>query len=150
MDFDGSGSYVPGLAAPNGRERIVLASAKAGSISVRNRRGAGELFPILLSGIFEGRTWSGICRQRDAIRMRSGRVRQSPQIGRQWKRNPRSKDVDGLLAAQRYLGEAFVTGDDSPFISEVMPAVTVAAGQPVLLWASGILDCGRTPPMSGA
>jgi hypothetical protein len=155
MDFDGSGSYVPGLAATNGQERIVLASTKAGATSLRAAGGLVSFSEFLLSGIFDGQSLGAAFNAaRDVIRTASGSLHQTAALDDNGNGIANEKNVDGILAAQRYLGAAFVTGEDSPFIGEVMPPDSAVSGSPVLLWADEILDvsgisnvwCVITPP----
>lgn len=155
MDFDGSGSYVPMLVAPAGRERIVIASTKAGRPSLRSANGLITFSQFFLNGIFNGQSLgTAFNAARAAIWSASGRVRQSPQLDDNGNGVAGQKNLDGLVAAQRYLGAAFVTGDDSPSIGAVPPLLTVNPGTPVTLWAAGLLDvegisnvwCVLTPP----
>jgi hypothetical protein len=155
MDFDGSGSYIPSLAAANGQERIVIASAQPGTASVRAVGGVVSFSQFFLSGLFNGESLGvAFNAARDAIRSASGRVRQASQLDDNGNGIANEKNKDGVLAAQRYLGTAFVTGDDAPYIGEVVPSFSLASGSPGLLWAMDILDvtgisnvwCVITPP----
>jgi len=155
MDFDGSGSYIPSLPAPPGAERIVMASTKAGTLSVRAHGGLISFSQFLLSGLFNGESLGGAFNEaRTAIKSASGRVGQTPQLDDNGNGIPDQKNVDGLLASQRYLGPAFVTGEDAPFIGSVTPSLDVDPGWPVVLWAkdvwaqAGISNvwCVITPP----
>ena len=141
MDFDKSGAYIPSLVAPSGRERIMVASAQASTTSMRAAGGFISFSQFFLSGIFNGETLGVAFNDaRTAIKSASGQLKQTPQLDDNGNGIPDQKNVDGLLAAQRYLGAAFVTGGDEPFIGSVTPALSVVAGTPVLLWARDIVD----------
>jgi hypothetical protein len=155
MDFNGSGSYIPSLAAPGGPERIVMASTKAGATSLRAAGGMVSFSEFLLSGIFDGQSLgTAFNAARDAIKNASGQVKQTPQLDDNGNGIPDQKNIDGLVAAQRYLGAAFVTGDDSPYIGAVVPDFVLTGTNQALLWAQDILDvagisnvwCVITPP----
>lgn len=155
MDFDGAGSYIPSLAAPPRAERIVIASTKAETLSVRAVRGLISFSQFFLSGLFNGESLGAAFDDaRNAIKSASGRVGQTPQLDDNGNGIPDQKNVDGLLSAQRYLGAAFVTGEDAPFIGSVIPNLDVDPGWPVPLWVkdvwadAGISNvwCVITPP----
>jgi PKD repeat protein len=155
MDFDGAGSYIPSLAAPPGMERVVMASTRAGAPSMRAIGGLISFSQFFLSGIFNGESLGrAFTEARTAIKGASGRISQTPQLDDNGNGIPDQKNVDGLLSAQRYLGAAFVTGEDAPFIGEVTPALSVDPGWPVLLWARDVWSdvgisnvwCVITPP----
>ena len=155
LDFDGSGSYIASLAAPAGRERIVIASAKAGTASVRAAGGLISFSQFFLNGIFNGQSLGAAFNSaRDSIKYASARVKQTAQLDDNGDGVPDQKNVDGLVSAQRYLGAAFVTGEDSPFIGGLTPDTNVVVGTPVRLWAQNILSgaglsnvwCVVTPP----
>ncbi|MCC6356052.1 MAG: VCBS repeat-containing protein, partial [Verrucomicrobiae bacterium] len=111
MDFDGCGSYVPSLAPPAGKERIVVASTRAGAAAVRAADGLISFSQFFLSGVFNGRSLgAAFADARNAIRYASGRVRQTAQLDDSGNGVPDQKNLDGLVAAQRYIGAAFATG----------------------------------------
>ncbi len=152
LDFDGSGDYVKDLAAPSGRERIVIASTASGSPSIFGAAGLISFSQFFLNSILNGHSLgTAFTSARDAVRFASGQVRQAAQLDDNGDGIANQKGSDGRLAPHRYLGAAFVTGDDLPLISEVMPDQTVVAGMPVELWASGVVGgsnvwCVITPP----
>jgi hypothetical protein len=155
LDFDGSGSYIPSLAAPSGRERIVMASTTAGAQSLCAAGGAISFSQYLLGGILNGQSLGAAFNSaRTAIRNASGLVRQIPQIDDNGNGVPDQKDIDGVVAASRYLGAAFVTGGEPPLIGDVISNATIVSGAPLRLWVTDILDvagisnvwCVITPP----
>jgi len=50
------------------------------------------------------------------------------------------KDVDNELAKQRYLGPAFVTGEDAPLIGLVMPTTVLIDTNEVRIWVRDVTD----------
>ncbi|MCC6354797.1 MAG: hypothetical protein IT577_12980, partial [Verrucomicrobiae bacterium] len=144
MDFDGCGGYVPELKPPAERERIVIASAKAGSARLCALDGVYSFSKFFLSGIFNGKSvGAAFAFARDAVKHASGKLRQAPQLDDSGNGVPDQKNIDGLLASQRYLGAAFATGAEAPFIGSVGPTGLVVVGEPVTLWADGVVgDAG--------
>ncbi|MCC6356789.1 MAG: VCBS repeat-containing protein, partial [Verrucomicrobiae bacterium] len=155
LDFDGCGSYVPLLAPPAGKERIVVASTKAGAPSVRAADGLVSFSQFFLSAVFNGRSLgAAFADARNAIKHASGRVKQTAQLDDSGNGVPDEKKLDGLVAAGRYLGAAFATGEDTPSIGAVIPPTNLVQGTPLTLWAASVLSgagisnvwCAITPP----
>ncbi len=123
MDFDGCGGYVPALSPPPGagadRDRQRQGGRRA---AVRARR-ADQLLAVLPERHLQRQERGGGLRLRagrDQVRQRAGCGR-PPQLDDNGNGVPDQKNIDGLLAAQRYLGAAFATGADAPFIGAVTP-----------------------------
>jgi nucleotide-binding universal stress UspA family protein len=162
LDFSGAGAYLPALGDPELAEaspsatRIAIASSRIGRESLFSNGGVVSFTQYLLCGVIAGETLGDAYTDaRRAIRRVSGAVRQSPQIDDNLNGLPNEKDIDGLLAAETYLGSAFVTGADAPVIGAVIePTVLAAPGLPVTLWASEVAGmypithvwCVVTPP----
>jgi hypothetical protein len=155
LDYDNSGSYVSALVPPAERERIVMASTAAGSVSVRAASGLVSFSQFFLNGILNGQSLgTAFNAARNPVRYASGLLRQSPQLDDSGNGLANEKNLDGLVAAGRYFGGAFATGEDAPFIGAVTGSTNVIEHTSVLLWAQGILSgagisnvwCIITPP----
>ena len=77
-------------------------------------------------------------------------MRQTPQLDDSGNGVADQKNLDGLVAAQRYLGAAFATGADAPFIGAVVPDRTVVVGSPVTAVGRRTSSPTRASPTSGA
>jgi len=141
MEFPGSGSFVSQLTPPAGQERINIASAKAGQTNVTESSGLLSFTGHFMSHIVNGRKIGDAFKlARSSIRLASGSVRQTAQLDDDGDGIPDEKNVDGLIAANRYFGAAFVTGDDAPSIGSVVSNIIIGSSTSVVLWAKDVLD----------
>ncbi|MDF7822635.1 PKD domain-containing protein [Pontiellaceae bacterium B12227] len=151
MDFDRCGTFVPELAPPSGAERVTIAST-SDSIAMKDPNGLLSFTQSFFSHIFEGHTVGDAYKAaKRSVRLASGRLRQKAIIddnGDGW-----FSKVDGDLAETRYIGPAFVTGADAPFIGTVIPDTELGVDN-LMLWVSDVSDvdgvsnvwCLITPP----
>ena len=155
LEFPGSGSYIPTMVAPPSRERITITSARAGQDALWNTDGLVSFSGFFLSEIFGGKTIGDAFRDaRDGIKHSSGAVFQRAEMDENGDGIIDKKSSQWTVAPIRYLGPAFVTGDDTPLIGTVMPDVNAPGATNVVLWAKDILDvdgisnvwCVVTPP----
>jgi hypothetical protein len=108
MDFNRSGSYIPALVVSNGAERIDIASTAAGATSVCSDGGLISFSQFFLGGVFIGQSLdTAFDNARAAIGNASGRAHQAPQLDDNGDGIPNEKNVDGLVAAQTYLGTRY-------------------------------------------
>jgi hypothetical protein len=141
LDFPWAGSLVGGLVAPPGRERIVVASTRAGADAVAGRDGLVSFTSYLMGHVFQGRSiGTSVSEARKLLRHTSGRVRQTAQLEDSGNGKPDEKNIDGAVARERYFGPAFTTGDDAPSIGSVAPPVLNTGQTSVALWAADVLD----------
>lgn len=152
MDFPGSGAFLPLIKPAEGRTRIGIASAKPGQNSIMSNDGRVSFSQYFFSDVFSGYSIGrAFLRAKNAIRSVTGRLRQYPQLDDNG--DGLSSWTDGTVALQRYIGSAFITGDDAPVVGRVMPAMQVETNV-LTLWAadvtamSGISNvwCLITPP----
>ena len=139
LDFDGAGGWLGSLQAPGNRERILLAGSEANRAALlRDDLG---LSAVVCSGLNQGQTLGAAAdRARKVVRRASGNLRQKVLIEDSGNGVANEKDLDGRVAAQRYVGSAFVTGEDRPVIGSVLPEQVVTNGQSVLVWAAEVSD----------
>lgn len=150
LDFDKCGNFVPLIKPPAGGERITIAST-AGN-AMMDPDGLLSFSQCFFSYIFEGNTIGDAYKSaKRSIRLASGRLRQRSMMDDNG--DGSSSKTDGDIAEERYIGPAFVTGDDVPFIGTVMPD-TALAGSNLTLWVADVSDvdgvsnvwCMVTPP----
>jgi len=162
LDCAYSGSFVPALADADlatsypDASRIVMASAAADGEALFSNGGTVSFSQYLLSELIAGETLGdAFTAARRAIRRVSGSVRQRAQLDDTLDGIANTKNVDGELAAETYVGSAFVTGADNPVIGNVTPPTVLSSpGASVTLWASDIAGmyaisnvwCTLTPP----
>jgi Peptidase C13 family len=141
MEFPNSGNYVSQLVPPAGKERISIASAKAGQTNVTESSGLLSFTGHFMSHVVSGRKIGDAYKlARSSIRLASGAVRQTAQLDDDGDGIPDEKNVDGLIAVNRYFGAAFVTGDDAPSIGSVVSNIIIGTSTSVVLWAKDVLD----------
>ena len=155
MDFDGAGACVAALAGASNQERIVVAGTRENISAMRAHGGLVSFSQYFWNGIFNGQSVGGAFSvAQGAIQNVSGRLHQSAQLDDNRNGVANEKNKDGRLAAARYIGTAFVTGDDTPYIGETMSGGFLAGVTQSLVWAAQILDvtgidhvwCFITPP----
>jgi hypothetical protein len=155
LDFDGAGAFVTNLVAPAGRERIVVAGTRAWDPALRDKQGLVSFSQYFLSQIFGGQTiGESFNRAKKAIRRVSGAVRQRAELDDDGDGMANEKNADGTVAQARYLGTAFLTGDDIPNIGSVIPPTLLTVPDSLLVWAADVTDvdgisnvwCVVTPP----
>ena len=155
MDFEGSGGYLSSLKAPS--NRLVIASSGPGQPNVWASSGMLSFSGFFLGAVRNGKdlagafvdAWKGI--------KRASRRKQFPVL---------DEDADGYSdgdpsrrrhwkhAPGRFIGPAFVTGDDVPSIGTVMPDHVFAGTGPQTIWVTDVVDadgisnvwCVVTPP----
>ncbi|MBN1673119.1 MAG: PKD domain-containing protein [Kiritimatiellae bacterium] len=142
LEFAGAGAFIPYLSAPPGCERVTIASAAAGRRCVWGANGAVSFSAVFLSHIFNGRSIGhAFEKAKTCMRKATGHLQQIAQIDDDGDGVPNEKDQDGLIAALRYIGTAFMTGDDNPMIATPMPDAQInEATNTVTLWAANITD----------
>ncbi|MBN1672443.1 MAG: right-handed parallel beta-helix repeat-containing protein [Kiritimatiellae bacterium] len=142
MEFARSGGFIPQLTAPGGCERISIASAAADGACIWSADGRLSFSGALLSHIFNGRSIGhAFVEARECMRWATGRLRQTAQLDDDGDGVPNEEAQDGVLAHLRYLGTAFMTGDDNPTIAAPMPHTHVPdTSIEVLIWAADITD----------
>ena len=141
MEFDGSGSYIPALASTTNGERIVMASTKAGAAGTQALGGLVSFSQYFWNAIFNGNSiGSAFSIAQNIISTASGRLHQTAQLDDNGNGIANEKKKDGNLAAIRYIGSAFVTGDDTPYIGQTIPGGVITPTNQMLIWAGQILD----------
>ncbi|MBN1675367.1 MAG: right-handed parallel beta-helix repeat-containing protein [Kiritimatiellae bacterium] len=155
LEFDGAGGFIPDLVPPPDCERISIACADAGQSALRAAGGRLSFAGVFLSHVFNGRDLGHAFEQgRHAISW-AARRRQSAQLDDDGDGVPNESGEDGLVAALRYLGTAFMTGDDTPLLGTPMPETEVSdATNSVTVWVADVTDmdgvsnvwCTVTPP----
>ena len=141
MDFPGCGACVTNLAPPAGRERLVLASTMAGYDRLNRQQGQVSFSRYFLGEIFGGRTiGQAFATAKKAIRRVSGALRQRAQLEDSGNGVPNERNVDGAVAAGRYIGAAFLTGADAPNIGRVVPPAVLVATNEAVVWAADVTD----------
>lgn len=141
MDFAGCGACVTNLVPPPGRERIVIAGTMAGYERMNEQGGQVSFSQYFLSEIFNGKTIGQAYKTaKTSIRRISGPVRQRAQINDNANAIPNEKDTDGDVAINRYIGAAFLTGADAPYIGSVIPATLLAGDDSAVIWAAHVVD----------
>ncbi len=150
LDWDGAGRYIGSLNAPPGAERITIAATKAGASSLRTAGGTISFSQFFLSGLFEGESvGTAFDAARNAISVAGSHTAQTPQLDDTGNGIPDEKNKDGVLAAKRYFGGAFVTGADTPYLAEIGADPAAAT-----VWVADLFDvagisnvwCTITPP----
>ncbi len=153
MDFPGAGVFLPSIRPPPGRTRITVASAKSGQNNSLGNGGLASFSQYFLSDLFNGYTiGKAFSRAKAAIYGATGKVRQEPQLDDTGDGVCNGKD--GAVAAQHYIGSAFITGADVPVVGSAMPDGLLASDGPPVLWAADVtaMDgvsnvwCLITPP----
>ncbi|MFH0907661.1 MAG: hypothetical protein V1929_02730, partial [bacterium] len=155
LEFNGSGGWSTNLLAPASRERIVIASTRAGHPSLMDEGGTVSFSEYFLSEIFGGKTiGQAETKARKAIRRASGLVRQRSGLDDDGDGILSEKNQDGNVANTRYLGAAFATGGEGPNIGQVIPPTVLTNETALILWAAQVTDvdgisnvwCVITPP----
>lgn len=162
MDFSGSGDFLGALAnydpshdpASLGR-RISIGSAAANRPSLMAHNGQISFSQFFLSGILNGASIGDSASDaRRILRRASGELRQLAQIDDNENGIANEKDTDGVLSRSRFIGAAFVTGNDVPAIGRVMADSVLTNDAALTLWADDVTDvegisnvwCLVTPP----
>ena len=136
MDFPGSGAFLSFIKPPAGRIRIGVSSAKLEQNSIMSNGGKVSFSQYFFSDVFSGYPIGrAFFRAKDAIRNVTGRLKQDPQLDDNG--DGLSTWTDGTLAMQRYIGSAFITGDDAPVVGRVMPP-TQTGTNVLMLWAADV------------
>ena len=145
VDSDYSGRFVAGSGSGNHR-RIVISSTGP---DTRN---------TFASGYWTGVTrwiWSSIARGRDLRESYgdatdlAGRINVTvPALFDDNGDGRFSRLRDGLKAINAFVGSAYVTADDPPFIGKASAAMAVPAGEPARFWVSNIVMPDGEAPAS--
>ena len=139
LDFSGAGIYLDSLFPPQGRRRVVVASADRDRRAVLTRD--LSFSSVLMSHVFNGETLGvGLRRVRKEIRRASGNVRQKVLVNDNGNIIANEKNVDGLVADTLFIGNAFVTGEDIPNIGYVNAPATLTNGTAITLFADAVTD----------
>ena len=155
LEFNGSGGFATNMTPPAGMERITVASTRAQRQSLMTEGGLVSFSQYFLSEIFAGKTIGQAATQaRKSIRRASGLLRQRAGIDDDGDGVLNEKNVDGQVAQTRYIGAAFVTGDDTPTIGSTLPPTALTNGTQLTIWADDVTDadgisnvwCVITPP----
>ena len=136
MDFSGSGGFLPGLAASNW---VCIASCRSNQPAIWAREGVVSFSRYFLGGLFEGdNLYQAYSKAERATRRATSPIRQKALLDDNG--DQISNKRDGLLARQRYIGAAFMTGADAPTIGSVTPDTVLTNTSSLALWASGVTD----------
>ncbi|MDF7822645.1 C13 family peptidase [Pontiellaceae bacterium B12227] len=139
MDFDNCGSFVPELTPPANKERIAIASTSSYSLAMKEANGWLSFSQSFFSHILNGETiGTAYVRAKRNVRLASGRLRQRSMLDDTG--DGLASKYDGNIAGERYIGPAFLTGDDIPFIGTVMPDMVLPNTSNLVLWASNVSD----------
>lgn len=155
MDFGGSGTYIPSLTAAS--NRLVMASCGVGQPNVWDSDGQLSFSFFFLTAIRNGSDLAGAFVDAWGLTKRASRRKQFPVLDED--ANGRgdgtpSNRLNWRYAPGRYIGPAFVTGDDIPGIGTVMPDTLIAGTGTGTIWVSDVVDadgisnvwCVITPP----
>ncbi len=145
LDFHGSGSFIPVLqsnsTAQAEGQRICVASTRANRKAVFANAGSVSFSQYLLSGLFNGKSVGSAVKQaRKTIRRASGRMRQVAEIDDNGNGLPNEKNVDGVVAMDRFVGSAFVTGADTPVIGDAIEDSSISNETQLTIWAEDVTD----------
>ena len=123
LDFSGAGAFITALDPPENMERTVIASSAAGRRSVLEPDLSFSAF--FARALFDGHTLgSAVNLARRTIRRASGSLRQKVLVEANGNQVPNEKNMDAALAELRYIGPAFLTGEDAPHIGALdLPTV---------------------------
>ncbi|AKC81623.1 hypothetical protein IMCC26134_00455 [Verrucomicrobia bacterium IMCC26134] len=143
VDADYSGAFVAGAGNPNHRRVIVSSTGP----TQRNTFASGRW------GRVTRWIWNAIARGRDLRESYgeaadlAGRIAGSvPALFDDSGDGMFTKLQDGLKAINAFVGSAYVTADDPPFIGKASAAMTVASGQSARFWVSDIvMPAGAEP-----
>ncbi|MFT5496547.1 MAG: subtilisin-like proprotein convertase family protein [Kiritimatiellia bacterium] len=138
LEFNDSGAWIPRLQPPLDRTRLVVASTAAGRENVMD---SGLSFTdFLMNGIQAGRSLrDAVQHARRAIRRTSNNIRQHALLEDNGNGIPNEKNQDGFATRGEFLGTAFVTGEDIPFIGSVIP-FTITTNDTLLVYADQVSD----------
>jgi hypothetical protein len=139
LEFDGSGAFLPALIPPQGMERISIASAAADETTCRDGGGLISFSHCFMARVFLGEDIGDAFRESAAFMRLVTAGGQVAAIDDNGNGIYESK-LDGALADNRYIGTAFVTGDDIPEIGSVTPDMLGVPATGVTLWVSGVSD----------
>ncbi|MEM7396968.1 MAG: hypothetical protein AAF492_31975, partial [Verrucomicrobiota bacterium] len=154
LEFDRCGSFLPALTAPPDHLRISMASSRPNQNAIWSDNGVVSFTRFFLNHIWEGRT-IGYAFRKAYYGLKSATSRfQLPEIDDDGDGVPEHIGARWKHSTERYLGPAFVTGDDTPLIGSVMPTSLIFGANSSNLWARDILDvdgitnvwCVVTPP----
>ncbi|MBN1673347.1 MAG: hypothetical protein JXR37_20040 [Kiritimatiellae bacterium] len=142
LEFPGAGGFVPALTPPAGCERITIAGAEPNKDCSWAVNGQVSFSGVFLSHVFNGRTVGDAFEAaRTCMRAASGRLRQTAQLDDDGDGVPNEAGQDGLIAEARYIGAAFITGDENPAIGTPMPDASFnEATNSLTLWAADVTD----------
>jgi len=136
-DFNRSGGFLPALQATGTQDRIIIASTKADNSSAMSNGGLVSFAKHFLSGVSQPNSvGKSFVDARDAIRSQSGKAKQVAQLDDNG--DGVSDKNDGDVAETRYIGTAFETGADAPWIGLVMPDTVVEGTTTLTLWADEV------------
>ena len=137
LEFDRSGQFISSLSPSEGASRVSVASTAANRANYWSANGMVSFSRFFLSHIFQGSTVGEAFADAFYAVRRYSRNRQVPVI---------DDDGDSIaaynasdLSLETYIGTAFVTGDDVPFIGDAGPTGLVSRGS-ILLWAEDVGD----------
>lgn len=133
-----SGSFLPELVPPEGKERIVVSSTAPRESAYFISQGAISFSYFFWSQIFNGST-VGEAFDLSAQAMDKATGQQHPMIDDNGD-GVGNGDGDGLLAGTSAIGEASGTNGDAPVIGTVSPDQTITEGNTASLYAEGVND----------
>jgi hypothetical protein len=141
LEFEGAGAFITNMTPAPGRERILIASTRAWGGRLLDRQGAISFSQYFWSQVFGGRTIGDAFQTAGrTIRRMSGELRQRALLNDDGDALAGEKSDDGPLARTRYIGTAFLTGDDAPGIGSVVPPAVLVNQDEFLIWAAGVSD----------
>ncbi|MEM7390849.1 MAG: hypothetical protein AAF492_00755, partial [Verrucomicrobiota bacterium] len=136
LDMNDAGSLLPIIAGSN---RITIAGTYSNQTSTCEAGGLVSFSRFFTSYIFSGHNiGDAFVNASKAIRAATRAPRQNTLIDSNGNRVPNEKGIDRTLARLAYFGTAFRTGNDVPFIGEVMPDQELVNLNHLLIWASDI------------
>ena len=155
-DAPQSGSFLPALAPPEGRERILVASTGASEPACFAAEGE-----VAFSRFF----WNGVAK---GANVREAFLQAKKSIGFACPKQTAGLDdngngnanepLDGVLARQVTIGSGIVVAGDPPVIGKVSPTKTLDGSSSASIWAKNVTSTGTlskvwaviTPPGYGA
>jgi hypothetical protein len=138
LEFSGSGAFLPELEPPGDRQRVSVATSKAGRRSVLAQQVSFSDF--LFSSLHSGQTLGEAIRfARLAIRRASGNVRQKVLLDDNGNGTPNEKLLDGLLADSVVIGTP-PSQAENPVIGEILPSTTLSNTSSLLIFADQVSD----------
>ena len=140
LDFAGSEAYLRALhREPWQPYRLVIATTAKNRPASFGRRFSFTSF--FINELTDGRSvGEALQAARRAIRRASGSLRQKVLVDDDGDGIPNEKGIDGFQALHRYLGSAFITGEDVPNIGRVTPDLVLSNTAAATLFATDVTD----------